>query len=79
MYEASETDNESSEYLIEKPFERKARRKLPLWSIANGLVFLASVVTFIVSYLQTHPSEFEMLKRTSFYCKPSVTKCSLSL
>lgn len=79
MYEVSETNNESSDYLIEKPFERRARRKLPLWSIANCLLFLVSVVTFILSYLQTHPSEFEMLKQTSFYCKTPIRNCNLSL
>lgn len=45
------------------------RRQTKLWTILNGLLFFSSLVFFGFGYIQRHPSELEMMRRTSFFCK----------
>lgn len=65
----SETDAGSAENLLSEETYYRAQPRSWLWTILNGVVFCASLGFFTVGYLQTHPSELEMMKRTSFYCE----------
>lgn len=77
---ASESDNASTERLLNEEshgFDTSSHRhsNIPIyrraqsWTIVNAIMLCISVIFFISAYLQSHPSELEMLKRTSFYCK----------
>ncbi|OAQ99428.1 hypothetical protein LLEC1_05538 [Akanthomyces lecanii] len=67
---SSDTDASSTENLLSEAHEHHYLRPAPrsrLWPILNVALFCASLGFFAFGYLQSHPSDLEMMKRTSFY------------
>ncbi|TQV93673.1 hypothetical protein V2A60_004154 [Cordyceps javanica] len=66
----SDTDGSSTEQLLWESEEHHYRRptaRWRLWTILNTVLFCASLGFFTLGYLQAHPTDLEMMKRTSFY------------
>lgn len=71
---SSDTDASSTENLLSEGQEHHYPRptvRSRLWPILNIVLFCASLGFFTLGYLQSHPSNLEMMKRTSFYCTHS--------
>ncbi len=68
---SSDTDASSTENLLSEAHEHHYPRptiRSRLWPTLNVALFCASLGFFTLGYLQSHPSNLEMMKRTSFYC-----------